>query len=60
MGAPQRAARIKRIREWVRHHDVVRWISAQLQDIRDLTTTGRSLSRRGRAGGRAQGVPEIA
>ena len=42
----QRRARMNRIRTVVRQNDVARWISSQLQDIRDLTETGRKLKRR--------------
>jgi trehalose 6-phosphate synthase len=42
----QRKARINRIRAVVRQNDVARWISSQLQDIRDLTETGRRRNRR--------------
>ena len=37
MDERQRRARLRRIREQVRQNDVSSWISAQLQDIRDLT-----------------------
>jgi trehalose 6-phosphate synthase len=37
MDVRQRRARLNRIRESVRQADVARWISSQLQDIRDLT-----------------------
>ena len=43
MDVRQRRARMNRIRESVRQNDVAGWISAQLQDIRDLTA--RSWSR---------------
>ena len=37
MDQRQRRARLNRIRDSVRQNDIATWISAQLQDIRDLT-----------------------
>jgi len=37
MEVRQRRARLRHIRETVRTNDIARWISSQLQDIRDLT-----------------------
>jgi trehalose 6-phosphate synthase len=45
MEARQRRARINKIRESVRQNDIARWISVQLQDIRDLTTRRTPASR---------------
>jgi trehalose 6-phosphate synthase len=36
MDAAQRKGRIGRIRETVRSNDITRWISLQLQDLREL------------------------
>jgi trehalose 6-phosphate synthase len=36
-----RHARLVRIRKVIRQNDIARWISSQLQDIRDLTSPGR-------------------
>jgi trehalose 6-phosphate synthase len=41
-----RRARMNKIRASVRQNDIARWISAQLQDIRDLTERRRSTSQR--------------
>jgi trehalose 6-phosphate synthase len=46
MDVRQRRARLNRIRAVIRQNDVARWISSQLQDIRDLTETGRKRNRR--------------
>ncbi|MEA2647429.1 MAG: trehalose 6-phosphate synthase [Chloroflexota bacterium] len=46
MDEKQRRARLNHIRASVRQNDIARWISAQLQDIRDLTRAGRSRRRR--------------
>jgi len=51
MDPRQRRARLNRIRESVRQADIARWISSQLQDIRDLTRPrlvrqARSIARR--------------
>jgi trehalose 6-phosphate synthase len=46
MDEKQRRNRVARIRGAVRQNDMARWISAQLQDIRDLTRAGRSRRRR--------------
>ena len=36
MEKSNRAARAKRIRDHIRTHDIARWISSQLQDLREL------------------------
>jgi trehalose 6-phosphate synthase len=41
MDQRQRHARMTRIRKVVRQNDIARWISSQLQDIRDLASPGR-------------------
>jgi trehalose 6-phosphate synthase len=46
MDEKQRRNRVMRIRGAVRQNDMARWISSQLQDIRDLTRAGRSRRRR--------------
>jgi trehalose 6-phosphate synthase len=46
MDEKQRKARINRIRSSVRQNDMARWISMQLQDIRDLTRAGSSRRRK--------------
>ncbi|MFY9614935.1 MAG: trehalose-6-phosphate synthase [Candidatus Dormiibacterota bacterium] len=45
MDERQRRTRVNKIRGSVRQNDIARWISAQLQDIRDLTRAGRSRRR---------------
>jgi trehalose 6-phosphate synthase len=40
-----RHARLTRIRKVVRQNDIARWISSQLQDIRDLASPGRPRNR---------------
>jgi trehalose 6-phosphate synthase len=46
MDKRQRRARLNKIRASVSQNDIARWISAQLQDIRDLTERRRSTSAR--------------
>jgi trehalose 6-phosphate synthase len=48
MGQRQRSARVSRIRSAIRQNDIARWISGQLQDIRDLATPGRPRNRAAR------------
>jgi trehalose 6-phosphate synthase len=43
-----RHARLTRIRKVVRQNDIARWISSQLQDIRDLASPGRPRNRSAR------------
>jgi trehalose 6-phosphate synthase len=43
-----RRARLTRIRKVVRQNDIARWISSQLQDIRDLASPGRPRNRSSR------------
>ena len=57
MDSRQRRARLNKIRTVVRQNDIARWISAQLQDIRDLTAAGRAGSRRGAGDTRKVEVP---
>jgi trehalose 6-phosphate synthase len=45
MDERQRRLRVNKIRASVRQNDIARWISSQLQDIRDLTRAGRSKRR---------------
>ncbi|MHB8510409.1 MAG: trehalose-6-phosphate synthase, partial [Candidatus Dormibacteria bacterium] len=45
MDVRQRRARMSKIQESIRQNDIARWISNQLQDIRDLTERSRSRSR---------------
>jgi trehalose 6-phosphate synthase len=45
MDEHQRRTRVNKIRASVRQNDIARWISSQLQDIRDLTRAGRSRRR---------------
>lgn len=48
MDRRQRRARVARIRSAIRQNDIARWISGQLQDIRDLATPGRPRNRAAR------------
>jgi trehalose 6-phosphate synthase len=48
MDQRQRRARLTRIRSAIRQNDIARWISSQLQDIRDLASPGRPRNRSAR------------